>query len=987
MVTERAATPDKDLELKIRHAEVNSEVKEHVGRRMQVVWQQSMSTTDFIAYTSTLKQCEPPFRYDKDGSVTGREQRWYRYLADKPEPKRKLQSQPGPSKQQRTQQPQPGSSHTLQSHERASKQPKHSADESEETVDGTVGTEKPPTLYQDLVSNIDPQGLVLTDIRRIIGAMCAAAEHGEGGMRDMAQDLYLRWRGDVVESDGAGSSEAITQEFEEMWVPIKAPEFDQSHLPFERQVLMHYSREAHEDRHIELVGTSLFCNGSVPWYQRTFTEVDLRDFVIALLGDLFITVEEDPALYIWWQKRWTKSIRHERLNHMILECVLQLYRIAKYTQLKCDWNGAVRKAWGADERDDERNDESDDECGDERDDENDHESCDERDDAESGKSDGKGSDEGDSKGSGDGDCKWSDSELTRISEDLASAWEAFKADLNSGPQGDIMTSYTLVDEYANTKWSKVDRQYKQTTCNKESIQYHVDAIAQKLWRKLAHWNDKKTANDLASLLFNEIECNRRYDGDILVSFTANTPLIKSLFDGESEEKQQHDHDNKKNTQLRQLVVDKLRAYSLPMDPFDRNHNLFCFTNATFDLREGVFVPQSKFNLCMMNCGRPWIEPTEAQNNKVSALFDSILPKQEMREGYTSVLKSGLSGTRPENFVLANGGGRNGKGVLNELMSYTAGSYASEGHLALLTQPIKDGPNPEAANLHRKRWLVFSEPEDGFNESLRLSCIKKLTGGDTLSARACHSNKTEVELHATIIMECNKQPPVTGEKGEAALERVRVFPFEMTFTDDEDKLQAAPEKFKPKDESLKTPQFKEEHRCAFFRYIVEHGGDAPRFPAETKALGAKYLSENDELSIWVADRFEKTEAVKPVPVAHFISIKDLYESYVMSDCYQLMTKAEKRRVTQTSFQEVVQKNLVLKSHFVEAKKVMLDNGKYNSKIGLVNFRHKSWQDEEDNGIAKGVPVGATSSLGGHAPARQEEVVKDSTIPSWLRAPGQ
>ena len=27
MVTERAATPDKDLELKIRHAEVNSEVK------------------------------------------------------------------------------------------------------------------------------------------------------------------------------------------------------------------------------------------------------------------------------------------------------------------------------------------------------------------------------------------------------------------------------------------------------------------------------------------------------------------------------------------------------------------------------------------------------------------------------------------------------------------------------------------------------------------------------------------------------------------------------------------------------------------------------------------------------------------------------------------------------------------------------------------------------------------------------------------------
>ena len=124
------------------------------------------------------------------------------------------------------------------------------------------------------------------------------------------------------------------------------------------------------------------------------------------------------------------------------------------------------------------------------------------------------------------------------------------------------------------------------------------------------------------------------------------------------------------------------------------------------------------------------------------------------------------------------------------------------------------------------------------------------------------------------------------------------------------------------------------------------------------IDIRYLSENDELTIWVADRFEKTEAVKPVPLAHFISIKDLYESYVISDSFQLMTKAEKRRITQTSFQEVVQKNLVLKSHFVEAKKVLLENGKYNSKIGLVNFRYKRWEDEEDiAGIAKGVPVGS------------------------------
>ena len=127
-------------------------------------------------------------------------------------------------------------------------------------------------------------------------------------------------------------------------------------------------------------------------------------------------------------------------------------------------------------------------------------------------------------------------------------------------------------------------------------------------------------------------------------------------------------------------MEQLRAYALQTDPFDRKHHLFCFTNATFDLNAGAFVVQSKFDYCMTNCGRPWIEPSEAQRTKVAALFESIHPDAEIRRGYISVLKSGFSGTRPENFTLANGDGRNGKGVLNENAAYCAGKYAAEGHL-------------------------------------------------------------------------------------------------------------------------------------------------------------------------------------------------------------------------------------------------------------------------------------------------------------------
>ena len=80
-----------------------------------------------------------------------------------------------------------------------------------------------------------------------------------------------------------------------------------------------------------------------------------------------------------------------------------------------------------------------------------------------------------------------------------------------------------------------------------------------------------------------------------------------------------------------------------------------------------------------------------------------------------------------------------------------------------------------------------------------------------------------------------------------MQRMRLIPFEVTFTDDKEKLAANPDIYKPKDESLKTPAFKEDHRCAFFLYVVTNGGVAPFFPEETKARGAQYLTELQVLS--------------------------------------------------------------------------------------------------------------------------------------------
>ena len=214
---------------------------------------------------------------------------------------------------------------------------------------------------------------------------------------------------------------------------------------------------------------------------------------------------------------------------------------------------------------------------------------------------------------------------------------------------------------------------------------------------------------------------------------------------------------------------QLRYNAITRDPFDQNPYLFCFTNRVFDIQNSNFVAVNKYDYCQMTCGKEWNDYTTEEIRKVAGIFEDVFPDQELRRGYISVLKSGFTGVRPEHFTMANGTGRNGKGLINEHTVNACGSYAKgDAHLELLTKPTKSGPNVELAELHRIRLIVYSEPEDGLGEAIRLSNIKKQTGNAEGNARMCHSNHTKVEQHGTILFECNKLPIILGDKGDSAM---------------------------------------------------------------------------------------------------------------------------------------------------------------------------------------------------------------------------
>ena len=129
-------------------------------------------------------------------------------------------------------------------------------------------------------------------------------------------------------------------------------------------------------------------------------------------------------------------------------------------------------------------------------------------------------------------------------------------------------------------------------------------------------------------------------------------------------------------------------------------------------------------------------------NDIRTILKQILPFEDVRHLVLFILASGLSGRAIEKFFIFNGEGRNGKGVLDEFMMWCLGDYATFVSPMLLTEDRRfqrsGAPNPEKAKLHKKRFVVSSEPAS--ISKIHNDTMKDLTGGGETQARRDSSTK-------------------------------------------------------------------------------------------------------------------------------------------------------------------------------------------------------------------------------------------------------
>ena len=361
--------------------------------------------------------------------------------------------------------------------------------------------------------------------------------------------------------------------------------------------------------------------------------------------------------------------------------------------------------------------------------------------------------------------------------------------------------------------------------------------------------------------------------------------------------------------------------------FDKNPDLFSFNNKCFDLRTNKEHIPTKHDYILMRTGDDYKEPTKDQMDKIKELVELVLPDPEVRKCYMSILRSGMRGQTLEKFTMANGCGRNGKTFLHELVFKFMGNYAIKGNVSIITQKMKSGPNPELANLDKKRLVLWAEPEE--NQSIQISTMKDLTGGDTITAKQCHSNKTEQINHGTHIMELNERVGFDGKLNLAVVERMIDVEFPSFFT--YDPIQYNDPEFNnghcyKRDDSLKEPKFKDEHSCALFHYIMEYEGCDELYVAEAvKERTKAYLNSKDEFTSWFSSVYEiawndEKDHEKGRDMKEVIKLSDVYDAYKDGDVYKNMSKKECRKMTKARFIEIFSSHINFKHYYSLRTKV-------------------------------------------------------------------
>lgn len=339
--------------------------------------------------------------------------------------------------------------------------------------------------------------------------------------------------------------------------------------------------------------------------------------------------------------------------------------------------------------------------------------------------------------------------------------------------------------------------------------------------------------------------------------------------------------------------------------FDSKWNLLGFKNLVYDLESAEFRKYKYEDCISTTTGYNWEEPSVTDVAFIEKLIKQIMPIDEERELYLQILATTLDGKCLEKFIIFNGSGGNGKGMIDDLLLRALGNYAMIGNNSILFETSKTGSNPEKANIHKKRFVLFREPPE--SKRFENSIIKELTGGGTFSARGHHESNAMKELNLTMIVEANKRPLFAEEPTDADSRRIIDIFFRATYTQNESLVDEENHVYLA-NSYYKTQEFQEKYKFALLKVLMDSyekfrkNNYILKLPKTIDDRTKQYLEMSCGILQWFKDNYEHTGDKNDI-----CKMKDLYDDFSHGIYFINLTKVEKRKYNKSYFSDFVSTN--------------------------------------------------------------------------------
>jgi putative DNA primase/helicase len=281
------------------------------------------------------------------------------------------------------------------------------------------------------------------------------------------------------------------------------------------------------------------------------------------------------------------------------------------------------------------------------------------------------------------------------------------------------------------------------------------------------------------------------------------------------------------------------------DELDAHAHLLNAPNGVIDLRDGTIAPHDPALLLTKLAGADY-DPTARSEPWARFLARATGGDLEFMAflqrcaGY-----SAFASFDEEVLLFAHGPGASGKTTLLEALRGALGDYGRVADFStfLAGRSDGDGPTPGVARLMGARLVTASETSAG--QKFNPERLKKLTGGERISARQMYGSPFEFTPVFTLWLAANERPAIPSSD-DAAWRRILMVPFESTIPAAE------------RDPNLKrTLTSDPAARAAILAWIVQGAakwhGEGLGTCAAVKNATAGYQAENDPIGTWLTAR--------------------------------------------------------------------------------------------------------------------------------------